>query len=946
MLCPVLVGREAELASLEAILAEVVTRSGRVALVGGDAGIGKSRLLDAFLARARASGARVVLGRCAQAEARRPFGPFIDSLRGLRDVPRLVPTEGDLAVADPDVRYRALRSFASVLGDLARQDPLVVAIDDLQWADDATMDLFAYLARALHERQVLLVASYRTDELHRLHPLRGVLAALAQARLADPVILRPLTLAGTREMVEATLGLTASAPRELITALHERCEGNPFFTEEVLRALTETGELIWRHGTWEHVGRMADLVIPASVRDIVQERLAALPNETRVALRVAAVIGISFDFPLLQRLTATNDQELTDALRAAVAAQLLEEVSEPGTDRFQFRHALTRESVLADLLGRERRELHREVAAALELRSGSESEPEELAYHFDEAGEREPAFRYHVRASARAEKLFAFRNARKHLERALELASTDVDLAELQLRFSRAALWAGDARGALRAAEEARDAYEKRGDPRGIALALCEISDADWYLGQADEARRVAEESVRVLESLGTPCELGDAYRRMAQLALFDDDARTDWAERTIEAARRCGQPATEVIGLISLGGALGRQGRAEALGYLDDALRLALELDKPDLVFRARLFLLDVDAKLGASPIDRRALYVEMIEHARKHAFSTDQVLVMEVEEAIALGDFDEALRLAGQVTPDSVYGAANDLLVAVIHIARSGPDKASEVDAPRRRLLSAPVLWQTFATTTAQVFLLADQPRAALEDAELAKEHLRAGSQRFTVDVAVISAIESARRLADDAALEGWIAIALDSETAAESLVRRARRAFAGAERARREGDLGRALELSATSVDALDHCQWPVIETVARLRHAELLLERGSPEDRAAASAELSKVVAFWRRASAPWYLGRLRDWAREHRLRLPAAPVSEVRSTGILTRREREVAALVTKGLTNRQIGERLVISERTVESHVERIMDKLSKHTRAEIAAWMSAAGRP
>ena len=378
MLCPVLVGREGELASLEAILAEVVIRGGRVALVGGDAGIGKSRLVDAFLARARASGARVVLGRCAQAEARRPFGPFIDSLRGVRDVPRLVQTEGDLAVADPDVRYRALRSFASVLGDLARQEPLVVAIDDLQWADDATMDLFAYLARALHERQVLLIASYRTDELHRLHPLRGVLAALAQARLADPVILRPLTLAGTREMVEATLGLTASAPRELITALHERCEGNPFFTEEVLRALTETGELVWRHGTWEHVGRMADLVIPASVRDIVQERLAALPNETRVALRVAAVIGISFDFPLLQGLTATNDQELTDALRAAVAAQLLEEVSEPGTDRFQFRHALTRESVLADLLGRERRELHRKVAAALELRSGSESEPEEL----------------------------------------------------------------------------------------------------------------------------------------------------------------------------------------------------------------------------------------------------------------------------------------------------------------------------------------------------------------------------------------------------------------------------------------------------------------------------------------------------------------------------------------------------------------------------------------
>ena len=944
MLCSVLVGRDAELASLEAILAEVVTRSGRVALVGGDAGIGKSRLLDAFLARARASGARVLLGRCAQAEARRPFGPFIDSLRGVHDAPRLAQTESDLAVVDPDVRYRALRSFASVFSDLAKQEPLVVAIDDLHWADDATLDLFAYLARVLHERRVLLVASYRTDELHRLHPLRSVLATLAQARLADPVILRPLTLLGTREMVEATLGLMASAPRELITALHERCEGNPFFTEEVLRALTETDKLVRRNGAWQHVGRAADLVIPGSVRDIVQARLATLPEGTRIALRVASVIGNSFDFQLLQRLTATSDHELTNALRAAVAAQLVEEVSEPGTDRFRFRHALTRESVLADLLGRERRELHREVAVALEARA--DREPEEIAYHYDEAGEREPAFRYHLLASAHAEKLFAFRNARKHLERALELVSTDVDLAELQLRFSRAALLAGDARGALRAAEEARGGYEKRGDARGIALALCEISDADWYLGQADEARRVAEESVRLLESLGTPCELSDAYRRMAQLALFDDDARTDWAERTIQAARRCGQPTTEVFGLISLGGALGRQDRAEAIGHLHDALRLALELDAPDLVFRARLILIDVGAKHGATPVERRALYEEMVDHAEKHAFSTDSLVGLEVEEAIALGNFDEAILLAGQVTPDSIHGAGSHLRVALIHVARSGPEKAAEVEAPRRRLLSAPVLWRTMATTTAQVFLLADQPRAALEHAELAKEHLRAGSQRFAVDIAVICAIESARRLGDAPALDGWIAVALDEGAAAESLVRRARRAYAGAERAWLEGDLDRALQLSAACVEALDHSQWPFIETVARLRHAELLLERGSEADRRAAGAELAKVVTFWRRAGAPWYLGRLRDWAREHRLRLPAAPVSDVRPTGILTRREREVAALVTEGLTNREIGDRLVISERTVESHVERIMDKLSRHSRAEIAAWMSAAGRP
>jgi DNA-binding NarL/FixJ family response regulator len=945
MLCPVLVGRDAELGSLETILAEVVTRTGRVALVGGDAGIGKSRLLDAFISRARASGARALAAQCAQAEERRPFGPFVDLLQGARDATRIFRAESDLAVADPEIRFRALRSFASVFADLAKQGPLLVAIDDLQWADEATMDLFAYLARSLHSKQVLLIGSYRTDELHRLHPLRSVIAALAQARLADSLILRPLTLAGSREMVRATLGLSTPAPREFTAALHERCEGNPFFIEEVLKALAETGDLVWRDAAWHYVGRLADPVIPASVRDIVQNRLDVLPDDARAALRVAAVIGLSFDFPLLQRLTAMSEHDLTNALRSAVAAQLVEEIPEPTRDRFRFRHALTRESVLADLLGRERRELHREVAKALEARSGPDLESEELAYHFDEAAEREPAFRYHVLASAHAEKLSAFSNARKHLERALELAPDSVDLPELHLRFSRAALLSGDGRGALRAANDAKKRYEERGDARGLGLALGAISDADWHLGQAEEARRAAEESFRAHESLGKPCDVSDAVRRMAQLALFNDDSRTEWAERTVEIGRRCAQPTTEVIGLICLGAALGRQGNAAALVELEKALRLSMELNAPDLVYQARLFLIDVAARLGAAPAERRAMYQELVAHASEHGFLSDQLLTVEVEEAIALGDFDEALRLADQISPDTMYGADAELRVALIHVARKGLEKTPEIEALRRRLLGAPTMWRALATTTAQVFLLADQPRAALEHAELARELLREGSQRFTVDVAVICAIESARRLGDAPALDGWIAVALDEGPAAESLVRRARRAFAGAEQARRKGDLGRAVQLSAASVEALDHSQWPFVESVARLRHADLLLELGDQEARATATAELAGVVAFWRRAGAPWYLERLRDWGRERRLRLPAATKTQIRSTKALTQREREVATLVTEGLTNRQISERLVISERTVESHVERVMEKLSRHSRAEIAAWMSTAAR-
>src|SRR5206468_6887436 len=248
-------------------LAEATAHGCRVALLAGDAGIGKSRLLDVFLARARTFGAQTVIGYCVEAEARRPFGPFSDALH-------ITPIESAGALAEPDGRYRALRSFAATVAELARQAPLVLAIDDLQWADEGTLELFEYLARMLREDRVLLLAAYRSDELHRLHPLRAVLATLARSRAVDSVNLHPLGAAETSELVRATLGLTSAAPKDLIAALGERCEGNPFYLEEMLKALAEAGTLARRDGSWQQDGRVADLGVPASVRDVVQARLA------------------------------------------------------------------------------------------------------------------------------------------------------------------------------------------------------------------------------------------------------------------------------------------------------------------------------------------------------------------------------------------------------------------------------------------------------------------------------------------------------------------------------------------------------------------------------------------------------------------------------------------------------------------------------------------------
>jgi DNA-binding CsgD family transcriptional regulator/tetratricopeptide (TPR) repeat protein len=943
VLCPTLIGRETELAALDALFGEALRGAGRTALIGGDAGIGKTRLLAAFLAKGRSSGAQVLHGQCIKAEARRPFGPFVDSLRGVTEIHRGPEPQAD-TFTDPDVRYRSLRSFASTFVDLTRRAPIVLAVDDLHWADEGTLELFAYLAQALQDRMALLVGTYRTDELHRRHPLRPVLTDLARARLADTVTLDKLSVDETSEMVRATLGLARAVPRELVQTIHERCEGNPFFTEEILKALVETKRLVHRDGGWHHVGRQGDLVLPSSVRDALQDRFAGLSENARAALRIAAVIGPSFEFALLRQMTRMSDEALTLALREAVEAQLIDESDPSETDVFRFHHALTRESVLGDLLSRERRLLHREVALALEGRDGAdaESDADELAYHYDEAGMAEQAFRYHDLAGRRAQRLFAFGQAHRHLARALELAPDTVDLADLQLRFAEAAFRSGEGRVAMRAAEEARRAYEARGDVSRTGVALTLLSIIHLHFGDVDDARRLCDEAIRLLEPLGDSAELAEAYRRRNTHVI----GNVEWADRVIEIGRRLHRPDIQADGLRQRGFALVRDGKSDGMKDLEASLALAYESGAPGLVFGSRLALMSATTLLGRPPAERQRLYEDAVAHAREHGFVAGLVLALEVEQAIASGDFDRALRISRQVTHDSVTTAEVGLRIALVDIARRGPEALPDLDALRRRLLKGAPVWTSFAATSAQPLLLVEDPRAAIEHAELAVKPLTEGEWIWNLDIAVVLGVEAARRLSERSVLDRWIALARHGTPAPiESRERQARRAYGGALLAEQMGDLDAAVRLAGLSVAMLVDGQWPYVETIARLRRAELLLERRHPQDEAAARADLDTVIAFWRRAGATWFLGRLAAWARAHDLSVPsvARPRASVKS--VLTPREREVAGLIAEGFSNRQIAARLVISERTAESHVERIMDKLAVRNRAEIAVRADAAGR-
>lgn len=956
ILCPTLVGRETELAALDALLAEALRGAGRTALIAGDAGIGKSRLLAAFLAHARSRGARILHGQCNKAEARRPFGPFVDSLHGVTDVPRGPESQAD-AFTDPDMRYRSLRFFATTFADLTRKAPIVVAIDDLHWADEGTLELFEYLTKAFQDRMALLVGTYRTDELHRLHPLRAVLTALSRGRLADTLTLGPLSGDETSEMTHAALGLGAAVPRELVQTIHERCEGNPFFTEEILKALVETKRLVYRDGGWHHEGRVGDMVLPSSVRDALQDRFAGLSESARQALRLAAVIGPSFDFALLREMTRVSDEALTLALREAVEAQLIDESDSSETDVFRFHHALTRESVLAELLSRERRVLHRDIALALEERAGADTEKdaEELAHHYDEAGMADQAFRYHDLAGRRAARLFAFGQAHRHLARALELAPDGADLADLQLRFAQtfafdqfgaAAFRTGEGHAAMRAAQEARRAYEARGDVARTGVVLSVLSGIHIYFGEAGEATRLSEEAIRLLEPLGETAELAEAYRRRNFEDTLSNTFPVQWADRVVEIGRRLDRPDIQSDGLRQRGFALVRDGKSEGMKDLETALALAYESGAPGLVFACRLALMSATTLLGRARAERRRLYEDAVAHAHEHGYVGGLLSALEVEQAIASGDFDRALRVSRLLVPDSAVSAEVGLRIALVEVARRGPEAMPDLDALRSRLLKGPPAWTSFAATSAQPLLLADDPGAAIEHAELAVKPLTEGSWRWSLDVAVVLGVEAARRLSDRSLLDRWIGLARHGAPAPiESRERQARRAYGGALLAEQTGDLDGAVRLAGLSVEMLTDSQWPFVWTIVCLRRAELLIQRRHAQDKAAARADLASVTVFWRRAGATWFLGRLAAWARAHDLSMPAVARRATSVKTALTLREREVAGLVAEGFSNRQIATRLVISERTAESHVQRIMAKLAVRNRAEIAARVGAASR-
>jgi tetratricopeptide (TPR) repeat protein/transcriptional regulator with XRE-family HTH domain len=554
-----LVGRETEWGELVSALDAAGGRQGRLVLLAGEPGIGKTRLAQEVCVAARDRGFLVATGRSYEPQRTVAFYPFLEALSRLHagapaelqeELPRRWP-EAEHLLPAYDVRLawapggsmddredqRIFWHVSAFVQALAARRPVAILLDDLHWADAASVDLLVHLARHTRTSPVLLLGTYRQQEVERHSALEVALRDLGREELAQRVSVGRLAAAGTAALVAASLDAPTVAPR-LVTLLHRRTDGNPFFIREVVRALLEQGHLSRGDGLWEG-DRLDEATIPESVRSLIDQRVERLGDEAHEILRWASVLGQAFAFTDLAAMGPEDEEVVERALETAVAAGLLRERARDG---YAFDHALIQQALYAGLPSRRRLRLHRAAGEALERlpERARERRAGEMAWHFAEGNDPERALTYALRAGDQSAAVYGYAEAERHYRVAVELAR------ELEDEREAAALeklgWAlhrlGRGQEAVRTFHEAAERYRVRGDIEGLARSLAQYCHLCWPVSGADEEIGRLRSVLATYGAAGLSAEgQGAVYLALAKLLRHEE--RTD---ETLEAARRAAE--------------------------------------------------------------------------------------------------------------------------------------------------------------------------------------------------------------------------------------------------------------------------------------------------------------------------------------------------------------------------------------------------------------------
>lgn len=985
IICPIMVGRDLPAQTLVRLFEQARKGQGQTALVSGEAGIGKSRLVRELRQQLHLD-AYMLQGNCFETDQSLPYGPIADLLRALfttlppadkntlltvemlRLLPELKNDIHDISLPSGDgeqEKRRLHQALIQLFSSLGGKQPLLLIIEDIHWCDDASLEFLLTLTRHISNQQLLLLLTYRDDEISE--SLAGFLAQLDRGRITTEFRLPRLTVEVVAAMVRAIFAMERNPRGDFVDALHTLSEGNPFFIEEVLKSLVAEGDIFLTDGKWERKP-LAELHIPRTIQVSLRQRLNQMTPRAREALSIAAVTGRRFDFLLMQQLTGIPEIELLRILRELKDAQF---VIEESADVFAFRHALTRQAAYQEMFARERRALHRAIGEALEqLRPLN---VDDLASHFFAAEVWDKALDYSAQAAEKAHDLYAPRAAARYFTMALEAA---LQLGQVTMNLYRK-------RGQI---------YEQLGD---------------FDAAQADYTR--TQELALHHTDLKAECQ---ALLDLGFLWTGRDFRRAgEYLQQAIGIARQLNDSAVLAESLNRVGNwYANREQPFEGLRCHHEALTLFETLDDDARGIAVTLDLLAVTSLMAGDMLACGEYYQQAVVRLRQlhdqqmlssclatmslvgASYMADTSLCPQVDFDESVQQFDEALHIAQKLGWQSgeagayMYGGLGFGARGAYRLALEAGEKALEIASEIEhrlwragaQMLLGRVYLDLLALTQAQDHL--EQALAQAKDintafmvnansAFLALTHIGQGnlSQAATV---LNTALQPEM-------LQGT------PLTQVQRLVVCAR-----AELALAHGDPQTALQIVDSLIQSAAHVtdNQGIVPRLWYLRGLALLdLERpeAAREDLYTAQAAAEKQGArslLWR----IWiHLGKLAlvngqreraedafdaalsllevlaneisdEMLREQFLAqaqamIPEKPPLSPRQAARLaydglTEREREIATLIAAGKSSREIAEQLILSKRTVDAHTTNILSKLGFSSRIQIARWAVEKG--
>jgi predicted ATPase/DNA-binding CsgD family transcriptional regulator len=957
---------------LDAVRHPTGAGSPKVVMLAGAPGIGKTRLLEEFPPPESAIGVTVLRGVASQAAGMPPYLPFLHALGDyiatapidlLRD--QVGPYAASLATLFPEIplrlgapqppyplgpeqeRYRLYEAVAAFLAALTTPGPLILLLDDLQWADATSCDLLVHIAGRLRSATLLIVGAYRDGEAAENPSLTRALAELNRRRLLAILPLQPLTAEESRTLASNVLR-GAIAP-EVADLLHRHGEGNPFFLEELLRTLVEDGTLIWQNERWR-LGSQPRRLLPPHVADAILMRLTRLEPTLVDTLRVAAVIGRAFDPALPAHITQLDVEQVEAQLLTATRAQILRQEA---AGAYTFTHDMIRETIVAAMGSVHRRRLHQAIGMALEAQGGADTlwRLANLAYHFAEAGEQARGVAYALEAGEQALRASAAVEAMAHYRTARRLLGSDGasdQYTSVLMRLGDAAILAGDYPQAAAAYQEAA---HQRGEPISSARAWRRLGQVRWRQEAVAGAREAFERS---LELLG-PKDSLDGAETLLQLAdlyatsLGRNAEGIAYAEQALALVARLGDRRLEAQAYCVLGNVKARSGDLIAgRALLERALALAQELDDPALGAETCAYLANVYAWM-ADLEHSRELSLLRAELARRtqDLFHLRHVHAWIGQLATLQGRWAEAEQRFAQ-QEHILEGLHSPEPHATLHgyrgVLRYFQGQFDAADQQFRQVIellqptgSGTLVWHLgwrglalaelgrrdealgcFTELRRLADVLDEQARArGLAFAQLAVGYARLGEQERAAGCypqllpfqGQCSPVLIDRGLGLAAHAAGDAAAAQRHLADAEALARRA----------------GMRPELALILLE-------------------RGLIERSSAQAGASGSTSANPVTAEGLQLCED--LG-MRELGRRFRTPAPTEPLRhsarEAQIAG-LSDREVEVLRLVAQGRTNRVIAETLVISEKTVARHLTNIFTKIDVSNRSGATAYALTHG--